>query len=404
MDELGKGGFKRDEKVIKLLKLFSIISIFIIILGIITISCGNCVAESGSSFVVMYQPSRQVLLGSGQDIRLPMASTTKIVTAIVTLENSSLDDIVTVPKEAVGVEGSSVYLREGEEFTVNELLHALMMQSGNDAAVALALHVGKNMDNFVMMMNDYAARLNLKNTHFCNPHGLHDPDHYTSACDLAVLTCAAMDNQRFKEIVSCKKFEVPASEHTAARTWYNKNKLLNLYDGANGVKTGYTTKSGRCLVSSASRGGMQLVCVVLNHYNMWQDSMNYMDSAFGEYCAVRGAEEGEPLYCSEGVAVGVRGGMDFAVKKEDLGGLVYEISPSGGHSLPLKAGSELGVIRVFAGNRLIFSSTLYTINDINDEKMLYAAENYRGELEVNYGSKTEQIYCKLRNGVAPRSG
>ena len=195
MGEFGKSSFERNEKVIKLLKVFCIIAIFIIIFGVITINYQKCTAENSSSYVVMYQPGRQVLSGSNLDARLPMASTTKIVTAIVTLENASLDEVVTIPKEAVGVEGSSVYLREGEKFTVNELLHALMLQSGNDAAVALALHVGGNMDNFVKLMNDYAASLNLENTHFCNPHGLHDPEHYTSARDLAALTCVAMDNE-----------------------------------------------------------------------------------------------------------------------------------------------------------------------------------------------------------------
>ena len=340
MAEFGKGGIFRDKKAVKLLKLFSIIAIFIIISSFITLSYQKCAAQTSSSYIVMYQPGRQVLSGNNLDARLPMASTTKIVTAIVTLENASLDEVVTIPKAAVGVEGSSVYLREGEKFTVNELLHALMLQSGNDAAVALALHVGGNMDDFVKLMNDYAASLNLENTHFCNPHGLHDPGHYTSARDLATLTCAAMDNGQFRNIISAKKFNVPQSEFTAARTWYNKNKMLSLYNGANGVKTGYTTKSGRCLVSAAERGGMQLVCVVLNHYNMWQDSMEYMDAAFEKYCAVRGAAEGEPLYgiLGEGISVGVRGGMNFAIEKTGFKDLQYEILPEKGHTLPLKAG------------------------------------------------------------------
>lgn len=400
MAELGKGGIFRDKKAVKLLKLFSIIVIFIIISSFITLSYQKCAAQTSSSYIVMYQPGRQVLSGSGQDARLPMASTTKIVTAIVTLENSKPEDVVTIPKEAVGIEGSSVYLREGERFTVEELLHALMLQSGNDAAAALALYVGKNMDNFVKMMNDYAASLHLENTHFCNPHGLHDDMHYTSAYDLACLTCAAMDNASFAKIVATKKFDVPATEYRSARTWYNKNKMLTMYPGACGVKTGYTTKSGRCLVSSAVRDGMPLVCVVLNHYGMWQDSMDYMDAAFAKYCAVRGAGEGEALYClPDGTGISVRGGLDFAVEKECVSELNYEIVPAEGHSLPLKTGSEIGNLNVFAGNRLLFSSALYTMNDITSKSALYAAENYRGEVRVKYGSKAEQIYCKQRDGV-----
>lgn len=400
MVEFDKSNFRRDEKVVKLLKVFSIILIFITIFSIITISNKNCAAEGGSAYAVFYAGGKQLLSGENVDARLPMASTTKIMTALTVIEHCGLNETVVVPKEAVGVEGSSVYLREGERFTVEQLLHALMLRSGNDSAVALALHVGKNMDDFVMMMNEYAARLGLENTRFANPHGLHDPDHYTSARDLGIIACRAMNDPVFKRIASCKRYDVPASEYTTARTWYNKNKLLSLYEGANGVKTGYTTKSGRCLVSAAERGGMQLVCVVLNRYDMWNESMSHLDAAFGEYCAVRGCKEGEALFStSDGVAAGVCGGLDFAAKKADISSLRYRITPDRGHKLPIKAGADLGRIEVFAGERLLFSSPLYTINDIVTEKQLYAAENYRGEVEAKYGSEAEQISCKLRSGV-----
>ena len=178
---------------------------------------------------------------------------------------------VKIQNQAVGIEGSSVYLREGEHVTVEQLLYALMLRSGNDSAVALALHVGKNMDDFVEMMNEEARSLGLKNTHFTNPHGLHDPDHFTSARDLGLIACRAISDPVFKKIVSTKRFDVPASDHTARRVWYNKNKLLTSFEGANGIKTGYTTKSGRCLVAAAEREGMQRVCVALNHYDMGND-------------------------------------------------------------------------------------------------------------------------------------
>ena len=250
------------------------------------------------------------------------------------------------------------------------------------------------------MMNEEARSLGLKNTHFTNPHGLHDPDHFTSARDLGLIACRAMSDPVFKKIVSTKRFDVPASDHTAQRVWYNKNKLLTSFEGANGIKTGYTTKSGRCLVAAAEREGMQLVCVALNHYDMWNDCAAYMERAFDEYCAVRGCNEGETLYSSaEGVAVGVRGGLTFAAKKADISALSYRIIPDGDHKLPLEAGEDLGRLEVFAGERLLFSSRLFTINDITSEKQLYAAENYRGEVEVKYESEAEQISCKLRRGV-----
>ena len=400
MAESGKGGFQRNEKVIILLKVFSIILVFIIISTFIILSDKKSTAEQDSSYVVMYAGSGQVLAGKNLDTPLPMASTTKVMTALVTLKKCALSEVVIIPKQAVGIEGSSVYLREGEHFTVEQLLYALMLRSGNDSAVALALHVGKNMDEFVEMMNEEARSLGLKNTHFTNPHGLHDPDHFTSARDLGLIACRAMSDPVFKKIVSTKRFDVPASDHTAQRVWYNKNKLLTSFEGANGIKTGYTTKSGRCLVAAAEREGMQLVCVALNHYDMWNDCAAYMERAFDEYCAVRGCNEGETLYSSaDGVAVGVRGGLSFAAKKADISALSYRIIPDGDHKLPLKAGEDLGRLEVFAGECLLFSSRLFTINDITSEKQLYAAENYRGEVEVKYESEAEQISCKLRRGI-----
>ena len=258
MAESGKGGFQRNEKVIILLKVFSIILVFITISTFIILSDKKSTAEQGSSYVVMYAGSGQVLAGKNLDMPLPMASTTKIMTALVTLKKCALSEVVIIPKQAVGIEGSSVYLREGEHFTVEQLLYALMLRSGNDSAVALALHVGKNMDDFVEMMNEEARSLGLKNTHFTNPHGLHDPDHFTSARDLGLIACRAMSDPVFKKIVSTKRFDVPASDHTAQRVWYNKNKLLTSFEGANGIKTGYTTKSGRCLVAAAEREGNDL--------------------------------------------------------------------------------------------------------------------------------------------------
>ena len=219
MAESGKGGFQRNEKVIILLKVFSIILVLITISTFIILSDKKSTAEQGSSYVVMYADGGQVLAGKNLDTPLPMASTTKIMTALVTLKKCALSEVVIIPKQAVGIEGSSVYLREGEHFTVEQLLYALMLRSGNDSAVALALHVGKNMDDFVEMMNEEARSLGLKNTHFTNPHGLPDPAHFTSARDLGLIACRAMSDPVVKKIVSTKRFDVPASDHTARRVW-----------------------------------------------------------------------------------------------------------------------------------------------------------------------------------------
>lgn len=243
-------------------------------------------AASGSSYAVMRADDLTLYASENERLRLPMASTTKTMTALIVAENCLPDEIVTVPKQAVGVEGSSIYLREGEKLTVKELLYGLMLRSGNDAATALAIHVAGSVDNFAAMMNLRAETMGLKDTHFTNPHGLHDKNHYTSAYDLCVIGCVAMRNPFFKEIVATKF--VTVGEGDGKRFWANKNKILSTYDGGNGIKTGFTTDAGRCLIASAERNGVTVVSVVLNRYDMFNDCARLMDSAFVAIEAERG--------------------------------------------------------------------------------------------------------------------
>jgi D-alanyl-D-alanine carboxypeptidase/D-alanyl-D-alanine carboxypeptidase (penicillin-binding protein 5/6) len=222
-----------------------------------------------------------VVYSKNADARLPMASTTKIMTALVVLENSSPDSKVTVSANAAGTEGSSMYLRSGEVLTVRDLLYGLMLSSGNDAANALAEFVGGSVSNFVALMNETAKRLGLENTNFTNPSGLPDNDHYTTATELAKITAHALKNTDFVTIVSTKSYTVKGEGKTP-RTLTNHNKLLSLYDGCIGVKTGFTKKAGRCLVSAASRGEVTLVCVTLNAPDDWDDHIEALDVGFSK--------------------------------------------------------------------------------------------------------------------------
>lgn len=215
--------------------------------------------------------------------RRPMASTTKIMTALVVLEHCALDETVTVPREAVGVEGSSVYLFEGEEITVRTLLYALLLSSANDAAVALACHTAGSVETFAAMMNEKAAALGLINTHFTNPHGLFDEAHYTTARELSLITAVALQNQTFAKIVATPRYSVPQNGTEATRLFLNHNRLLRTYEGAVGVKTGFTKKSGRCLVSAAEKNGLTLVAVTLDDPNDWRDHAALFDWGFAEY-------------------------------------------------------------------------------------------------------------------------
>lgn len=209
------------------------------------------------------------------------ASTTKICTAITVLERwTKLDLPVAIPDEAVGIEGSSLYLQKGEMLSVRDLLYGLMLQSGNDCAVALAIIVGGSVDGFVKLMNETAQKAGATNTNFVNPHGLHHDNHYTTAHDLCAISYYAMKNETFREIVSTKRHKTPYYGHDYDRSFPNKNKILFNYQGGNGIKTGYTRASGRCLVSSATRNGKTYICTVLNCGNMFEECMRLMDMAF----------------------------------------------------------------------------------------------------------------------------
>ena len=209
-----------------------------------------------------------------------MASTTKIMTALLALENSDTNDVVTVSKNAAGTEGSSLYLKADEKLTMETLLYGLMLNSGNDAAIAIAEHIGGDVTNFAKMMTKRAHEIGAKQTQFKNPNGLDEEGHHTTAYDLALITKAALKNPHFAEIVSTSKKSFPASEDETAHTFVNHNKLLNLYPGCIGVKTGFTKKTGRCLVSAATRDHMTLICVTLNAPNDWNDHKRLLDHGF----------------------------------------------------------------------------------------------------------------------------
>ncbi|MFZ5975868.1 MAG: D-alanyl-D-alanine carboxypeptidase family protein [Bacillota bacterium] len=249
---------------------------------------------TSSAAVVMEVTTNRVLFASNADACMPMASTTKIMTALVALENGNLSDNVTIPHEAVGVEGSSIYLKDGEKLTLEQLLYGLMLESGNDASVAIACHIGGSVEGFVDMMNKKSGEIGAKNTHFANPNGLHDENHYTTAYDLALITSYAMKNPDFQKICQTKYKEIPGPDGKT-RTLKNKNKILWQYEGGNGVKTGYTKAAGKCLVASAMQEDMQLVCVVLNSSSMFEQSMSLMDEAFKDFDYTTVLSQGEPV-------------------------------------------------------------------------------------------------------------
>ena len=241
---------------------------------------------SAQSALLMEAESGAVVYEKNAHVRLPMASTTKIMTALVALELASPDTVILTDSRAVGTEGSSIYLCEGEALTLEELLYALMLESANDAAVAIAIGVSGSEEAFVSAMNEKATSLGLSDTHFANPHGLDAETHYTTAYELAIIAQKALQNPLLKTIVSTRKTTIPHQSTDGVRLLVNHNKMLRLYDGCIGVKTGYTQKSGRCLVSAAERDGVTMIAVTIHSPDDWNDHTKLLDFGFSNYRSV----------------------------------------------------------------------------------------------------------------------
>jgi D-alanyl-D-alanine carboxypeptidase (penicillin-binding protein 5/6) len=327
---------------------------------------------SAKGMCVLEQSSKQVLYSKDMDKHLANASTTKIVTAITAIQNCrNLDEVIVVHNKSIGVEGTSIYLRKDEQMSVRDLLYGLMLRSGNDSAVALAYHIGGTLDNFVAMMNKLCITVGATNTHFANPHGLDEENHYTTAYDLALITAYALNNPIFAEIVSTRHHTIPATNISDARYLSNKNRLLNTLDGCIGVKTGFTSRAGRCLVTAIKRNDITLVCVVLNCGPMFEESVALLNKAYNEYDFSPIVVKGEPIY-NEYYVDSRRGELClyaaetyiFPVNKAEKDKLqvkysLYELKNN------IKEGEEVGEISVFYDKHLQKTLKLYTINKID---------------------------------------
>ena len=246
-------------------------------------------AISAECAILIDAQTGRVLYEKKAEEKSLIASTTKIMTALVICEQTNVLDRVKIPKEAVGIEGSSMYLKEGEVLTVQELLYGLMLQSGNDAAVALAIYCGGTVEGFTELMNDKAHRLGMTQSHFANPNGLDSPGNYSTARDMGILTAYAMQNPIFAQTVSTKTITI------GERCLRNHNKLLWQLEGANGVKTGYTKAAGRILISSVTRMGRQLIAVTFNAPDDWQDHKTLIEDGFSRFTVQQLVRQGQTL-------------------------------------------------------------------------------------------------------------
>jgi D-alanyl-D-alanine carboxypeptidase (penicillin-binding protein 5/6) len=329
-----------------------LLSLSLVILIIITARLPfNFYAKAdGKAEIVMEVSQGLTMYEKNSKEQLPMASTTKIMTALITIEDCDLDEEITVDDRAVCVEGSSIYLKHGEKISIRDLVYGLMLRSGNDSATALAIHHSGSVKKFVDCMNDRAKELGLNDTHFANPSGLPDENHYTTASDLCKLACAAMANQTFKEVVSTKNYE------GQYRSFLNKNKMLTSFEGANGVKTGYTVKAGRCLVSSAERDGMEIVCVVLNCPDMYERSKELLTNCFDIY-KIEELNQNK-IFMSDIAPCTLDGEYKILVNKNKE--LQYKIITIKTNK-KIKKGDLVAKLEIYSENDLIFCQNLYSI-------------------------------------------
>ncbi len=309
--------------------------------------------------ILMDAESGEVLWEKNSDLELPMASTTKIMTAVITLENASLDEKVVISEKASSTGESSAWLEKGEVLTVDQLLHALMVQSANDSAVALAEHVGGSVEAFVEMMNRKAEALGARHTHFVNPHGLDQNGHYTTARDLAMIAAYAMRNPVFRELVVSDDYQIPWPGHPYNRVLVNHNKFLKMYPYATGIKTGYTEGAGKCLVASARKEGRELISVILNGGDSyWDQTVRLMDYGFEGFVKVDYAYAGQALAVIEvgdfpRKEVNAVAGEDiaFTVRKDQLEDyLLSEVHCAVWVEYPVEEGRKVGELKVGEGN------------------------------------------------------
>ena len=327
---------------------------------------------SAKSAVVMYADDGRLLYEKNSHERLPIASTTKIMTALLTLEAAARSDkTVQITPEMVRVEGSSMGLKAGDRLTLSALAEGMLSVSGNDAANSAAIAVAGSLGAFALLMNQKAGELGLADTHFVTPSGLDDAEHYSSAYDLAALTAAAMENPNFARIVSQRKIQVQFSDR--AVTYTNHNKLLSMYQGCTGVKTGYTQKSGRCLVSAAERDGVRLIAVTLSDPNDWDDHeklldygfscltpCEFNDSAFRVTLPVVGGTE-------KSVAVTGTDGGTLVLPAEQAAGLCRTVELPQFVYAPVGEGQVLGVVRYTDFDGTVATTELFAGETVKSE-------------------------------------
>lgn len=356
--------------------------------------------------VVLDRQSKAILYGKNENEKTKMASTTKIMTALIVIENTNLNNIVEVSAKAAGTGGSRVKLKPKDKITVRDLLYGLMLRSGNDAAVALAEYVGGSIPEFAILMNEKANELGLINTHFESPHGLDSDGHYTTPYELAILTDYALSNKVFADIVKTKSYSITINGY--ARTINNTNELLGNLDGVYGVKTGFTNGAGRCLVTSIKRGDLDVICIVLGADTKkirTVDSVKLIEYTFNNFENIDIKTKIEEEFnnwknINEGrisIKKGIKNSIDVKLEEYDLkkypieknteNKIVIEVNTNLDLIAPVKASTKIGEVTVFYDNHIIFKIGILTSEEIKKKGII----DYILEMGKNYSNYLELV-------------
>ena len=333
-------------------------------------------STSAKASVVMECSSGRKLFAKNENLKLPMASTTKIMTAITAIENcKDLDEKFKVSRKAIGVPGTSLYLREGDVYSTRDLLYALMLISGNDASVAIAEHIAGSTSEFITMMNELAKKSGANSSHFANTHGLDADGHYTTAYDLAKITAYALENPVFADIVSTKNIKISNGDGEN-RYLKNKNKLLSTLEGCIGVKTGFTDDAGRCLVSAIEKDGMKVVAVVLNCGPMFPESATMLTDAvenFKLYDLTQMYDFDNYVSVVDGsndvAEIGTKEKFFYPLAEHEMKKLQFKYTIPQNIQAPMKKETEVGKVEIFFDNDLLFSEKIFTIDNVKPKTM-----------------------------------
>lgn len=338
--------------------------------------------------VVIERKTGNILFGKQENERRPMASTTKIMTAIVVLENTNLTDVVEVSKKAAGTGGSRLGLKTNDKISVNDLLYGLMLCSGNDAAVCLSEHVGGDLEGFARLMNEKAKQLKLENTNFVTPHGLDKEEHYTTAYELSKITQYALNNEKFAEIVRTKNATIFINNQ--AKILNNTNELLGNLNGVYGVKTGFTNGANRCLVTSVKRGDLDIICVVLGadtKKHRTQDSIKLIEYTYSNYSVVdlkqmiETSEEWEQI---KQLGINVEKGKiekvelelekinspHRAILNQNIKDIKMEINALNNIKAPVRKNTIVGTIQVKIDDEVILCANIITKAEVDKKDIL----------------------------------